>query len=430
MVAAGPIRVCACLAACIAALAAQAPLTPEAILLGRIRSHVTQSLAALPNYTCTQTIERSQRPAGSRRFRASDTVRVEVALIHGKELFAWPGESKFGEKDLTEMIRTGARGTGSFALHAYNIFASRRPKLSYAGEETREGRRLIRCDYKMSQLESGYILGTPAAQAQVGFHGAFWVDAATLDLVRLEVAADDIPPEIKITGSHEVVEFGRIRIGEEYYVLPSYSELLLTYGAGDSSLNRTRFSGCRQYGAQSVISFGEAPAGGTASPTPPTEVRLPPGLTVDLILQTPISGARSAIGDQVTAKVFTDVKKDGVVVVPKGAVAAGRITGLARRPPPGEYFQLELEFLSLEFAGKRAQFVARIEAVQSPTGGSTRPTGSMRVPYVPGRAMLALPTGGQELGKALLLVTGDTLELRQGLRFLWTTEAVPRGSER
>ena len=67
-------------------------LSPEVLLLARIKVKMAENLKGLPNYTCLQTIERSTRDAGNRRYRPLDTVRVEVALVDGKELFAWPGE--------------------------------------------------------------------------------------------------------------------------------------------------------------------------------------------------------------------------------------------------------------------------------------------------------------------------------------------------
>ena len=63
----------------------------------------------------------------------SDLLRVEVALVDGKEMFAWPGARKFEQTDLTEMVTAGAIGTGDFALHARAVFQTRAPRFKYAG---------------------------------------------------------------------------------------------------------------------------------------------------------------------------------------------------------------------------------------------------------------------------------------------------------
>ena len=55
------------------ALAAIAPLVapaqdiaPEVLLLSRIRDHVREELAHLPNYTCTETMQRFRKKSGAR----------------------------------------------------------------------------------------------------------------------------------------------------------------------------------------------------------------------------------------------------------------------------------------------------------------------------------------------------------------------------
>ena len=60
--------------------------------LPRIREKMAEVLLRQPNYTCTETIERTRQMVGSRT-RIEDTLRMEVALVGGKEMFAWPGSS-------------------------------------------------------------------------------------------------------------------------------------------------------------------------------------------------------------------------------------------------------------------------------------------------------------------------------------------------
>src|SRR4051812_28179353 len=51
-------------------------ITPEAVLLGRARHHMSQMLTNLPNYTCLQTIERTQRLAPKKKPTLLDVVRI------------------------------------------------------------------------------------------------------------------------------------------------------------------------------------------------------------------------------------------------------------------------------------------------------------------------------------------------------------------
>src|SRR6202041_661211 len=107
---------------------------------------------------------------------------------------------------------------------------------------------------------------------------------------------------------------------------PESSELVMIDLLGNESRNRTQLSACRQYAGESKLSFAE-PSSDVAAPSPTPQlkpIKLPAGLTVEVRLQTPIQSGRSATGDPVTALVSRDVKKDGEIVAPKGAVLTGR----------------------------------------------------------------------------------------------------------
>src|SRR5262245_46878599 len=104
-----------------ASLAAQENISPEALLLSRIKVRAAENLTRLPNYTCLETIERSTRgPSG--KFRLVDFIRLEVAYVDRKEMFAWPGSNNFEDQDITDLVGGGTIGNGSFALHARSVF--------------------------------------------------------------------------------------------------------------------------------------------------------------------------------------------------------------------------------------------------------------------------------------------------------------------
>src|SRR6185369_10656113 len=105
-------------------------------LFAQVRARMIGNLSRLPNYTCLQTIERKVRQASSRRYELVDVVRLEVALVNGKELFSWPGAGKFEDKEISEIVSGGAIGNGTFALHAKSVFQSRTARITYVGEVT------------------------------------------------------------------------------------------------------------------------------------------------------------------------------------------------------------------------------------------------------------------------------------------------------
>ena len=151
----------------------------------------------------------------------------------------------------------GAIGNGSFALHAKSVFLSRSPTFAYFGETTLNDRRAIRYDYRIPQMLSGYEIRVGPNHAIMEYHGSFWVDADTLDLIRLEVHADKPPPNLNLTEASDTMEYRRARIGGAEFLLPQSSELQMIDLLGNVVRNRTQFSACRQYAGESKLSFVE-----------------------------------------------------------------------------------------------------------------------------------------------------------------------------
>ncbi|MBP1598230.1 MAG: hypothetical protein H6Q05_3607 [Acidobacteria bacterium] len=415
-----PLSLCVWTVAAGLCLSGQAS-APVDILLARIKFQVGESLQGLPNYTCLETVERQERASASKSYTPVDRLRLEVALVNRKEYFAWPGENQFEERSIGEMIPLGTISSGNFALHAYSVFLSTEPTFNYIGETIRDGRRLLRYDYRVPVERSGYTLRVPPRQAPVGFHGSFFVDRESLDLVRLEVVADDIPAYLGVDAASDTMEYSRVQMGGAGFMLPSHSELSLTRSGGVETRNQTHFSGCRQFAGESFISFEGAPEAprGTASASV-SEATLPPAATLYLILDTPIDSAKSAVGDAVTARLENNVKADGAVVIPKGARVNGRITRLERATGDVPHYRLQLHFFTVEFGQSRADFTAHLEGVVVAGGSSTFQNGAVRIPYAGDRrTYIVVSDQVTSPGEGALVITGNRVELPRGLRMVW-----------
>lgn len=334
------------------ALAFAQDLPPETLLLARIKVHMAEQLRRQPNYTCVELIERSRRPAGSRRYQFLDTLRLEVALVDGKELFAWPGARKFEEKRLEDIVTGGgAIGNGNFALHARAVFQSNAPTFRYAGETFTAGRRVARYTFRVPRLTSGYSIRMGEARETVGYEGSFAADADSLDLIHLEIVATEIPPTLPLDHSRDRMAYSRLPIGGAEFLLPTESELVMVDLAGNESRNRTLFSNCRQYSGESVLSFDDPPDAPSPQPAPKTELDLPADLSLELALLEPLDLDRAAIGDPVRARLARPLKHGKQVLFPKDAVATGRLRFLERH---ANFLLAGFTFESLESDSARA----------------------------------------------------------------------------
>lgn len=408
-------RLCLCLLAT-ACLAIGAD-TAAAIRIARIRSHMSENLARLPNYTCTQTIERSVRPARSRRFRLVDTLRLEVALVDGKELFAWPGSGKFDDREISDLIGSGASGNGNFGLHARAIFLGGGSRFDYLGEVETEERRVFRYGFRVPQAFSGFKVKIGAAAGIAGYYGYFEAETESLDVVSLDVLADEeIPPHVPIRRSATRMRYQRMKIGESDFLLPESSELSIIDNNGDEARNFVHLNGCKQYGTESVISFADPPPATELPPAPPATAatthqigELPIGLSFEVELDTTLTFPGAAIGDLLEGHLASDAKKKGAVMIPRGTAIRGRLLKFGPLPARVPAIGIMLRLDEIELPGGRAQVYGIPERIL-PVGVSG--------------ARLSVDNG------MIIIVGGVKHQLVRGSRIWWRLEQQQQQTEK
>ncbi len=403
------------------AAAWQAELPRDLVLLRNVKARMKQNLARVPNYTCLETMARTRRappsmiiavPGKSVPFRRADIVRFEVAEVNGDELFALPGNHDFRKMSLHELGAGGLIGNGLFSLLAHDVFTSNVASYNFIGEEKLDGKLLLRFDFKVSELVSGYNIQTSWGNATVGYHGSFWADPQTFDAVRLNIVADEIPAYLRVDRSGDRIDYAWVRIGASDALLPQSGELSMRQYGGWESLNELSFTHCREYGVETTISFGEVnDAAGKSEGT--RDVELPGGLQLTISLETPIDSDKAATGDPITGRVDADAKHKGKIVVHKDALVSGRLRRIEQHLEGWPYVLAKLEFTQIEFEGKTARFFAQFEKI-IPQPGSE---GIKRV------ATKDLPGFGGLPGIGTLSVTGNRMVLPAGTRMIWKTSS-------
>lgn len=429
------VLVMALLAPC---LAGAQGLPPSVILLRRIKDHLKREFSSLPNYTCLETAQRlNKRPGPKSTLRSVDTVRLEVLNTGSHELYAAPGESDFREDSPFAFSTNGLAASGLFASFVQTLFVHDNGIFKFEGEQAadstslrvrgdegfaaslllprsesdRLGRRTVRYDYTVPLLSSGWHIQLAHGGGDVAMKGAVWIDADSLDLVRLKVQADDIPVTLRINDATIVLDYARTRIGEADVLLPQSGEVSMEHKSGEFSRNLLDYTHCRNFQAQSTLSFAvsevrfDTPA--AAQPAPRADP-LPGGLTVNIRLSTALSD-KLAIGSSVEGTVTTAVADRGKVLIPAGAKVSGRIRRLDRGEQSGG-FHIGLEFTEIRSERGVYRFYAGLESVAA-VGVEV---------FHEGEAASRLP------GVGFLFVRGATLALRPGLQLTWKTRAQTR----
>jgi hypothetical protein len=233
----------------------QSTVPHEVVQLARIKHDMTAILDRMPDYMCEEIVERSTREKGSKKFRDDDTMRLDVAFVGGREVF---GKHDIGQIDKVHpsgFTGHGVTSNGEFASHARTVFANGTATIRYFGAEELHGQQALRWDYVVPYLFSGWTLNYAGRITRVASKGSFWVDAESLDLLQLDVEATEIEAGFPIAGTHLSIRYGKVKLGEKLALIAQESELLLSGTDGALERNRVQFKRCRQYGAESLLSF-------------------------------------------------------------------------------------------------------------------------------------------------------------------------------
>lgn len=367
-----------CILMCLLAGAALGQsLEQEDILrLARAKQRVREHLRQAPNYTCVQTVERFQRPRESTRDALIDVLRLEVAFVSGREMYAWPGSGAFNSEDVLDLVNTGSFSTGSFVLHARALFLSDEALFRSRGRETIDGVPAFRYTYDVPQFRSGYSLRNPrrGLSSRVGYHGSVWLREDTLELMRIDIEADLIPPETGILKAGERLDYQLVRVGARDALLPLHSQVHLLDEEGYTSTNQTRLTRCREYGVESSIRFDDADAASDAA-SQTRELIFEPETEIELMFEQPLVHGQIAVGDAVEARLRRDVKAGKRVIAEKGALARGRVRRMQSIPGGPPLLNVTIEFQELIGKDWKARLNARLMRTEPVANVQAQPQG-------------------------------------------------------
>ncbi len=395
-------------------------------LLDRVRDRVRQTIQRLPNYLCTETIDRTQyRPSSThvpscseliagrneRKLRpaVTDRLRVDVAVAKTGEMYSWVGESGFHDQSLGDLVKEGATSTGSFAAFLSAIFASGGVNFSFKREVTEGGRLLEELAYQVPQKASQYSFGYRTGRLLTGYSGTFLVDPKSADLVRLVIETDELPAYTESCQATTTLDYQRVVLHGSDFLLPSTGLLKIIDSNGVESENRTTFSACHEFLGESTLSFDDSP-----EPTPAVAAAqavvartpLAAGLPFRLALTTDIDMATAAVGDPVQAKLTSAIQDHSAkVLVPAGATLTGRIVELRHMYVPAQSWSIGLRLETLKSEKNSRPFLAGVDLLGQKLSGSRGNKGTLHWRSAPGVVQIEFADlkpgeairGGQEM---------------------------------
>ncbi len=239
-------------------VAAAQDLPAEVLLLARIKAHLREQMAVVPNYTCLETVSRFVAEHGTQlkspaKMTPLDTVRLEIVYSDGHEWYGSPGDRDMAVDNLMTLVGGGMMGNGAFASTLNNVISG--ALFTWVGEETAGGRKSLRYDFRLARSAQALEVSIRGGAGNVGEEGSLWVDAESLDLIRIESHATEIPARLPLEEASSTVSYAPVRIGGGNVLLAQQADMHMLESRGTESYDRIDFSHCRSYSTEAGIRF-------------------------------------------------------------------------------------------------------------------------------------------------------------------------------
>ncbi|MDQ1707241.1 MAG: hypothetical protein QOJ88_452 [Pyrinomonadaceae bacterium] len=244
------------------AASARPPEAEANDLLDRTRVATLAAADAMPDFIVKQLIKRSVAYGTTSNwlpqdnltiavgYRATSGEQYKVLAINGVPRGADAKESRDYSKEVGGATSTGVEYISAVA----DVFRTEsKTEFKLADTDLIQGRRTLVFEYQIEVPFSKLNLKAGEATANVGSRGRIWIDRETNRVLRFEQVATEIPGNFPITAASSVIDYDWVTIGEQKFLLPTHTEILLTNATGRmvvQSRNDIRFRGYQKFGAE------------------------------------------------------------------------------------------------------------------------------------------------------------------------------------
>lgn len=323
------------------------------------RSSIARGLERLPDYLCEQVVERRRGTDGRRG--ESDRVRLEIAHIAGRELLAKPGSSAaLGQSGAIELMSGGTVFSGVFASFLATLVSPSAPPWRALDTSVPTPDGMLRFECPVSRNDSDFVLTIGDRKSVVGYTGVIAVDATTLRLQELQIHAKPEDTGLDIAKAAILVRYSPVDFLSGRPYIPADASIDIEYKDGAATRTTIRYENCREYEAQSKISFSTTDTRADVSQAP----ALPANIRTSIRLQAPLHLDRAARGDVVRAVLQKDLIARGHVFARQSDVVVGRLEYLKVNAAPLSHALAAVVFTSIETSNGPVRISAEVDSIR------------------------------------------------------------------
>jgi hypothetical protein len=211
----------------------------------------------LPNYVVKQLTNRYATNNGGRgrtSWQPLDVVTSDLIYEDGKERYT---NVMVNGKPTKYIEQTGSWSEGEFASMLQAILSpNTNADFRNQKQVTIMNRASFRYDYTVEQPRSTWTLHADGQTVTPSYTGSIWIDKATYRVLRIEIAARNLPRDFPLDTAESSIDYDFVMIGEQKVLLPAQADSLsCSRGTPDCSKNHTEFHNYRKFGADTNITF-------------------------------------------------------------------------------------------------------------------------------------------------------------------------------
>lgn len=259
--------------------------------LERAREATLAAVEQMPDFVVKQRIRRSFAYAGTGNFKSLDHIIVGVS-------YRASGQEEYKLLSVNGVLQADTRPKGSYSevggTSSTGEFVSVLATVFKQQSETRfnvvdtdlvRGRRTIVYEYSIGRDKSPQQITANAfipESTVTGIRGRVWIDRENFRVLKLESVATEITVGFPVTAASRMIDYDWVEISGESYLLPSESDVRLTFRQGRDQLesrNVIQFRDYQKFGTEVIITDEDdivIPEEGTDIPPPPPQ---PPART-------------------------------------------------------------------------------------------------------------------------------------------------------
>jgi hypothetical protein len=230
----------------------------QARTIEHARTIALEYSAAMPNFLCTETVQRYTAKKTGDALSLKDTLAIDVAANRKAESYRL---LSINGKPTTKPLRSvgGVRSTGEFDSLLRFVFQKKsETRFEWLRWEQVRGRQAQVFAFHIDQEHSEYLLdfrgGLKSNRGTTAAKGAVYLDAETHKPLRLESEAENIPVKWPVRAVSTALDYDLTDIGGQPYLLPKRHETVIVLTNGQRR-NVTEFGNYRRFSAEATVNF-------------------------------------------------------------------------------------------------------------------------------------------------------------------------------